>query len=484
MLRIGRKISFAFAVIVFSVFLALLTSLAWAQERVRKSIDDLTADELETYIYALKKLREKSATNPNIPYSYAHMAGIHNIPVLFDQACEHWNYRFLAWHRALLLNYEDSLRASDPPRTANVTIPFWDWSIAPSGKRFPVAFENDPVGVKAKYGRDIAPSDLTFLFRPNRNKDASGPRYPWSEIARIALNPSYEAFAGPPNNHGQLERPPHDGMHGFIGGDLVNTSTAANDPIFWAYHTFIDLIWWWRQQQIDDTEACDACPLRGMPVKTALGTRLNTEEDKPPRLKHVADATTLGFTYNYPVNLEIASEMASANLELGARPFSSRYTTLAAKSLNKPDHVSSFTVAAPAQDQPEIKIVLQEVKAPEAYAYVAFVYLHPSSVPFAGADEQFRNKYLIGHYTHWINTHAGHDNAEKRDTLVTADRTNYPELSVEEGTPLTITVAIHVDGTIEDAEIPEGSTAELTKEPAKALPSLAEDSRIGSAKLQ
>ena len=107
MLRIGRKISFAFAVIVFSVFLALLTSLAWAQERVRKSIDDLTADELETYIYALKKLREKSATNPNIPYSYTHMAGIHNIPVLFDQACEHWNYRFLACIAPFSLTTED-----------------------------------------------------------------------------------------------------------------------------------------------------------------------------------------------------------------------------------------------------------------------------------------------------------------------------------------------------------------------------------------
>ena len=327
MLSIKPTKLLAIAAVALSTFLGVVSaSPASAQERVRKSIDNLTADELETYIYAVKKLREKSATNPNVQYSYAHMAGIHNIPQLFDQACEHWNHRFLAWHRALLQNYEDSLRAIDPPRTTNVTIPYWDWSIAPSGKRFPVALENNPAEVKAKYGRDIA--DLAVLFKPNRNTAASGPRYPWDELAPIALNPSYEVFAGPSNFHGALENPPHDGMHGFIGGDLVSTGTAANDPIFWAYHTFIDLIWWWRQQQIDDTEACDACSMRGMPIKTALGTRLNTDEDKPPLLKHVADPKTLGFTYDYPVT--VAMEVVSG--ESGLRPFSSRFATLAAES--------------------------------------------------------------------------------------------------------------------------------------------------------
>lgn len=476
MLNIFRKRARRLAVCLSIFFAVSATAPAFAEERVRKSIDDLTADELETYIHAVKALREKSSTNPSVQFSYAHMAGIHNIPELFDQACEHWSHRFLAWHRALLLNYEDALRASDPPRTSNVTIPYWNWSINPSGKRFPVGFENNPAGVKAKYGREIAAADLMVLFRSNRNTAASGPWYPWKEIAEIALNPSYEFFAGPATDHGALENPPHDNIHGFIGGFLTSTSTAADDPIFWSYHTFIDLVWWWRQQRIDELEACGDCSMRGMPIRTALGTRLNTEADRPPLLRHVADAKTLGFTYDFPVTVAMAAPRAQPSPE----SFSDRYPVLAEESLKKPDHVSSFTVAAPAQDAYELKIDLRDVKAAEAYAYVAFVYLHPLSVPFNGADKEFRNKYLVGHYAQFINLHAvPPEAANTRKYTVAANRSSYPALKVSAETPLTVTVAIHVNGSIADTRPAAG--VEKPAGRAVPLPALADDARIGSA---
>ena len=56
--------------------------------------------------------------------------------------CEHANDTFMPWHRAHLFLFEEALRRSDPPRTENVTVPYWDWSALPSGSRFPKAFEN------------------------------------------------------------------------------------------------------------------------------------------------------------------------------------------------------------------------------------------------------------------------------------------------------------------------------------------------------
>ena len=36
----------------------------------------------------------------------------------------------------------------------------------------------------------------------------------------------------------------HDGVHGWVSGDMGVVGTAAFDPIFWAHHTMIDRLWW------------------------------------------------------------------------------------------------------------------------------------------------------------------------------------------------------------------------------------------------
>ena len=39
----------------------------------------------------------------------------------------------------------------------------------------------------------------------------------------------------------------HGNVHIFIGGDMFDTSTSANDPIFYLHHSFVDFIWeQWR----------------------------------------------------------------------------------------------------------------------------------------------------------------------------------------------------------------------------------------------
>ncbi|VDP30922.1 unnamed protein product [Heligmosomoides polygyrus] len=42
----------------------------------------------------------------------------------------------------------------------------------------------------------------------------------------------------------------HGNPHIFVGEDMVLTSTSANDPMFFIYHSFVDLVWeQWRQRE-------------------------------------------------------------------------------------------------------------------------------------------------------------------------------------------------------------------------------------------
>lgn len=40
------------------------------------------------------------------------------------------------------------------------------------------------------------------------------------------------------------------GVQVFVGGDMLDIATAANDPVFYLHHAFVDFLWeQWRQQR-------------------------------------------------------------------------------------------------------------------------------------------------------------------------------------------------------------------------------------------
>jgi tyrosinase len=410
---------------------------ASAQERVRKSIDAFTADELETYIHAVKKIREKSVSDPTVNFSYAHMAGLHNTPALFNGACMHHSYHFLAWHRAHLINLEDALRASDPPRTANVTVPFWDWTRKPTGKRYPVAFEGDSNAVAAHYGRAIDLGLLQVLTNSDRNSEPSQPWFPWSEVSGYAKQ-NTASFLGTALAGGGFENDIHDPLHGFVGGLLCCPSSAANDVIFWSFHTFFDVVWWWRQQpeqSIDDTIPCQSCKLNGMRMQTA------SRPNGPTVVRDVTNTVAqLGYTYDFtpealpPVVLTSATD----------RSFSRRLPVLAELALRQPALVRQFNVELPKSKPGNVVIALEEAEAPVDIAYLGFVYLHPKSRPFDATDIDFRNRYLAGYIGMWGSQHAQAGHADVRELYVSIDLAAYPAITQASGEPLVVSVAIHL----------------------------------------
>jgi tyrosinase len=459
--------------------LLVVTALIWgigsasAQERIRKSIDALTADELENYIHAVKKIRDKSTTDPSVEFSYAHMAGLHNIPALFDGACMHHTYHFLAWHRAHLINYEDALRASDPPRTSNVTIPYWDWSKAPTGKRYPVAFENDAAAVATHYGRPIDPALLPLLANTRRNSAASAPLYPWKHIAGIAkLNT--EGFLGMASGPSGFEAPPHDTLHGFVGGDLCCPWTAADDVIFWSFHTFFDVVWWWRQQTITDAIPCQDCVLDGMKAKTALRT------DGPTLVKHVTNAKDqLGYTYQFTPDTSTPTPMAAgptAQVAQTVQTISQELPVLANLALRPPTLTRRFEVGLPSGATDKVAVALEQAAAPADVAYLGFVYLHPASQPFDAASVEFRDRYLVAQFGQWATHHARAGHRDNRELRFPIDLSAYPSIKSASG-PLVLTVAIHL-------QAKAGGPTPMASATAHSPTELERNTKIGSASLR
>src|SRR5262249_50657322 len=167
--------------IIVAVLVTSLADGATAQVAVRKNIDLLTPKELAAYEHAMQILKDKSEANGYDNAGYRWQAWIHNCPFIWQPQsgigahddrcdrghpppgpgmigvhpgnCEHFKDVFLPWHRAHLYYFEQILRATEPdgtvtdsrgitgPSTKDVAIPFWNWTLPPSGTRYPKAFE-------------------------------------------------------------------------------------------------------------------------------------------------------------------------------------------------------------------------------------------------------------------------------------------------------------------------------------------------------
>jgi tyrosinase len=84
----------------------------------RRNIDCLTADQLEKYRLAFRRMYELNKW-PEDYRNYNNMALIH------QNHCQHGWERFLPWHRIYLYEFEQALQDVCP----DVTLPYWDWTM-------------------------------------------------------------------------------------------------------------------------------------------------------------------------------------------------------------------------------------------------------------------------------------------------------------------------------------------------------------------
>ncbi|MBY5560566.1 tyrosinase family protein [Rhizobium leguminosarum] len=377
------------------IWLAASCGLAMSQDhqRIRKSIDSLTQEELDNYLHALAIVMKRDPTTVG---SYEYYAALHNDAAVGP--CEHISDTFLPWHRAHLYEFESELRASDPPRTSNVTIPYWNWSALPSGVRYPKAFETDPL--LRFEGRNTKP-----ICKGTPDGSCDRLPFPWSELDETVL--SIKSWSSPAENfgsysgnravecrdragggYGSLENPPHNTMHSsYVGGFMASGSTSAKDPIFWSYHAFIDLLFVeWQKREGHTVDTCLNCKLCG----------LNWT------VQSVVDAAgQLNVSYDFTPTAVVTT----ASIEDGWKPLSSVDMALSATEKFVARHKT--LVSIPSAAVTKARGVVHEVRIASPVTYQVNAFLYPKALEgsFDPKDRATRERYIVYVGTVWQQHH-------------------------------------------------------------------------------
>jgi tyrosinase len=343
----------------------------------RRDINDLDVGALEDYIHALNILRARSAADPDDETGYDFQAGLHND--VFIGPCEHGSDFFLPWHRAHLHYFEKLLQAADPPRTQNVTIPYWDWLHSQTSGKFPAAFSE------------------RGLFMDGRNPNPTS--LPPDTLQIVTQESNWSDFGGypkgdPNGDYGRLELGPHNMMHGFfIGGRMSNPSTAAEDPIYWSFHAFIDLLWaeWQRRN--------------GMPPPTTPQGNLRGFLTMPKhKIQDFQNPTDLDFEYEYTQKLKeafgVIQEPHEGQELVAAEPLRPLFTEGLAAEMQSAARAQFALPAAPAATKNAV-VRLRNLKVPITGSYMLQAYVHPKDVAFDKNDPEFRRRYGVGYVSLW-----------------------------------------------------------------------------------
>ncbi len=441
---------------ILSLLLVILfASTAKSQELLmRKNIDSLTKQEIAAYKHAIQILHDRSMVNPYDEEGYAWQAWIHNatyvsIPKtpprakkadetyseyynyiarlrfkdgkgVYPGMCEHRKDLFMMWHRAEFYYFEKILQNADPngtikdskgsigPATAKVTVPYWNFTLPVSGKRFPSAFE-DPTSV---------------LYRNNRRVGTPDYKFTDKALLQDIIDSKWLILGGFPNatggkisgGYGRFEAEIHDDMHDtYCGGDMSSPTTAAYDPIFYSFHSYLDfyLNEWLRLNHMEehgyyanDTITSLEYPLRGtVPSKYDLKTyhrKPGTDMGMGSGGMYL-DHRTLGYDYEVTAADHYApSDRAKEKSpvfgkdEMSLKSALTKGTSLMAKSKEG----IKQTLGA-LKGNTHIHNGFLDVESHITTSYRVDVYMHPKTVAANVADKNFRNRYLANSANYW-----------------------------------------------------------------------------------
>lgn len=254
---------------------AFLSLLVWmvadpgpALARVRKSYVNLTAAESQAFVDACIALKavDPGGINGGL-LGYDDFVRMHD-----DYASEAHAHQqmakgpaFLAWHRQFLLRFEDALRSVNGGQFANVTVPYWDWTVDP----FPTSLvggDGDPVTNDVTTGPFAhSTGNWTLLVNPTNGpelqRDFQSPlpqapipagdvvaalqlpifdAAPWNRSSNISTSFRNKLEGWVP---GQQTSALHNRVHVRIKGNMLDPGSAVNDPVFWLNHANVDRIW-------------------------------------------------------------------------------------------------------------------------------------------------------------------------------------------------------------------------------------------------
>lgn len=442
--------------------------------RYRKNIDELTPAELDAFKHAVGEMKRKSQENVYDRRGFLWQAWVHNCPSVdvfndrqaslpgeglkwllsdpsrnscdvayfldkpptqenshleFPGECEHQKNTFLQWHRAQLYFYEQALQAADPngergPSTRNVALPYWNFTRKPTGVRYPKAFEDvdSPLydATRKKEGLDssLATASPNLLAYQIYYMD-------WADFG----GDEYGSLGG-----GNLETKIHNHMHAtYMGGNMGDNVTAGLDPLFYAFHNFLDYSFEkWLDEHGDvgirgsgrttfmRSEQDASLP---RPVGWSAGSGDPQRSDSGDYAANMGqaeiyfDTIRQGYGFQPRYGGEFARKKDIQTLidqhQQAGFVFGDNQKSLFAALLS--DDAADGTVARPditvtsaykipaqlvARDK-RANMLLDRAYADEDYSFQADIYLHPANVAARIGDRQFRDRYLITSTSHW-----------------------------------------------------------------------------------
>jgi tyrosinase len=456
------------------------------QPRVRKNIDSLTPQELADYEHAISKLLEISANDPESIDGYTYFEQLHDGDL---GPCEHKNDTFMPWHRAHLFLFEEALRRSDPPRTGAVTVPYWDWSALPSGRRYPKAFENESSVLFHDFRKD------TPICRTDSAGSCDSLPFPRTELEARVLSvarwstpdhqQSHLTFGGHEGGEqdcssqfglgfGALEQPAHNTMHdGYIGGDMAQPPFAALDPIFFSFHCYLDLLWAQWQENFDtDTD-----------LEARLCGLFKDREHRPEnrfRVKDTLDTKTqLGYVYEYTPGEQAPARPAVAATALFPAHPAFDFVVSARK---KPELVRTLDVTIPAPGFETAQLLLTGVNVMTPFSYSADIYLTPAGEELRLEDREFRATHLADLLYFWQAHHGGND-ARTHDLTVDLGRALESLAETHQGEKWRVSVALAASETQPWPDHGHHEHGEVHAAPAPKAADLAETMDFGDLTL-
>ncbi|XP_062611355.1 putative tyrosinase-like protein tyr-3 [Saccostrea cucullata] len=204
--------------------------------RRRKEYRMLTDDERNRYHNAVRRLKESR----NGESQYDMIASIHTGDI---EQTAHFGCHFAGFHREYLKMYEEALREIDP----SVTLPYWDSTIeqymdsSAESLLFTAEFMGNGNG---EVTSGPAANWQTETGPLRRNIGVEGELYLFEEIQNITNQTRFTDICGLTRDVESNGLEFHHGdIHLWVGGNMAELNTAADDPLFWMHHANVDRIW-------------------------------------------------------------------------------------------------------------------------------------------------------------------------------------------------------------------------------------------------